>query len=174
MARKILETEIVDDYGKAHEYAAITLPTEDELAIGLVIADVLGDGLGKAMSGVGNMFRALAGRSVDDAALDTPVDLSGFAAIPSRLITHGGPALVRRILTGCKRVDVDDKGRRIVSSVDQKGDFDDVYSANLGELTRAVEWLLRQNYGPFLMALLDRLKGLFATSAQSVDTKATT
>jgi hypothetical protein len=153
--QRLHETQLPDDEGAIRSYTSEPLPTGLSCEVALTIADALG---GTVLEFVGNVFRAIAGGKTDSAmiarvVLDDDALVGELAKVPGRLLTHGGPALIKKLLSGTKRREEDDDGRPRLYVLKNQTDFDSAYAGNLGELMRAIGWVLRVNYGPFLTGL---------------------
>jgi hypothetical protein len=158
MSRKIHQTVIPDDDGVDHDYTATTLPTEDGCRLALQIADVLSGAAGSALTAISGILRSVAGGKVTaaeaQALVSRDLDLSSLASLPGRLLTAGGPGLMRAMLAGVKRATTAEDGTRSAADVGKPDGFNDAFAANYGELARAISWVVEINYGPSWTALL--------------------
>lgn len=157
MTRKIHQTVIPDDEGGEHDYTATTLPTEDGCKLAIQAADVLSGVAGSALTAIAGIFRSLAGGKVTpaeaQALISRNLDLTCVASIPAKLMSAGGPTLMRSMLAGVKRGTTAEDGTRTAADVGKLDGFNDAYAANYGEMARAIMWVVEINYGPSWTAL---------------------
>jgi len=155
MPRTPVTTTIPDMDGVSHEYETIPWSFDEAVEIKLILAGLLGEP-------VGGMLAAFLGGGGDlDAEIDAGELGRAVGRLPQAIMDQGGPALIARILhdtvryteTGGKR-----HGKRLRDSLAR----DEAYAGgNLLEAYRAIGWVLKVNYGPFLMGLSPILRGLW-------------
>lgn len=91
--------------------------------------------------------------------------LGGLSGAPARLLEAGGGAFVHELLRDCRRSGRDVRGNLTNTKLADAMVFDAVGRGNLGEILRAVWWVLGVNYGPLFEAGLTGLSALSASGA---------
>lgn len=146
-----------------HRYECTPFGFDDSVDIGLRIVSILGGPVGEAFDAATKTVKNVNA----DALLESNIDLGAvgkaLSNVPRGILEQGGPAFVRRILARTKRGYRDAAGKEIMMSLSETHVLDAAYAGNLGEMMRAVMFVLRANYGPLPGGASVSLPGLLSS-----------
>ena len=135
-----------------HTYRMLPMGVDASLDLGLEIADMVGGSVGRAIRGA-----FFDGEGPDE--FDPKELIGAFTSLPAVLIRAGGAKWCGKAfgLSKARQVVKGDGGKARVlmlgDDTQRELAFDD---GGLADMLECLGWVLRENYGPFLMGLLRR------------------
>ena len=150
--RKIKHKATLHDIeGKPIEYTTHMYGSEDAIVLFGEVLPMVSESLGKLAAGAGvepsdllSIFAASDDKGITERLmkLEFAPDFVGLGNVLPLLVGHiqknGGPSFIKRILAFTTRDG---------SSLGNKGNFNDAYQGNYGELIAAVVWVIKVNFG---------------------------
>lgn len=168
MSRETAErTTLVDRWGEEHEWSCEPFGTRRAVDMLSRVAQIVIGGDGRNLDQL--LDQDLGQLQTTFAAGGIGGLLSSLTGVPARLLAAGGGKFLHELLRDCRRSSTDNRGVRTHIKLADPVIFDNIGRGNIGEILRAVWWVLGVNYGPLFEGGITALSALSASGASKPD-----